>query len=168
MTTCPEKSPKEGQTVPTVHLAKILTWLHYMYKMNKNSHRAEWYLSHIHEKWESHQATRFQVKCPFRLAIPKDSLPIHITYYGFWEISPIPSKLSILKPHRVTTKISLSNGFLARFQKRAFYYLLFFTADHENAKILVRSCTDHCISVKNDKIKTQLACFSKEMLLGKN
>ena len=35
MTTCQEESPKEGQTVPTVHLAKILTWLHYMYKMNK-------------------------------------------------------------------------------------------------------------------------------------
>ena len=34
MTTCPEKFPKEGTSAPNVNVAKILTWVHYMYKMN--------------------------------------------------------------------------------------------------------------------------------------
>ena len=34
MTLCPEKSPKEGMSAPKVNVAKILQWLHYMYKMN--------------------------------------------------------------------------------------------------------------------------------------
>ena len=34
MTMCPEKSPKEGTPAPKVNVAKILQWLHYMYKMN--------------------------------------------------------------------------------------------------------------------------------------
>ena len=34
MTMCPEKSPKEGMTAPKVNVAKILQWLHHMYKMN--------------------------------------------------------------------------------------------------------------------------------------
>ena len=34
MTMCPEKSPKEGTTAPKVNVAKILQWLHHMYKMN--------------------------------------------------------------------------------------------------------------------------------------
>ena len=34
MTMCPEKSPKEGMSAPKVNVAKILQWLHYMYKMN--------------------------------------------------------------------------------------------------------------------------------------
>ena len=34
MTICPQKSPKEGTPVPKVDVAKILTWLHYMCKMN--------------------------------------------------------------------------------------------------------------------------------------
>ena len=34
MTTCPEKSPKEGTPAPKVNVAKILQWLHHMYKIN--------------------------------------------------------------------------------------------------------------------------------------
>ena len=34
MTMCPEKSPREGMSAPKVNVAKILQWLHYMYKMN--------------------------------------------------------------------------------------------------------------------------------------
>ena len=34
MTMCPEKSPKEGMPAPKVNVAKILQWLHHMYKMN--------------------------------------------------------------------------------------------------------------------------------------
>ena len=34
MTTCPEKSPKEGISAPKMNVAKILTWLHYMYTMH--------------------------------------------------------------------------------------------------------------------------------------
>ena len=34
MTTCPEKSLKEGTPAPTENVTKILTWLYYMYKMH--------------------------------------------------------------------------------------------------------------------------------------
>ena len=34
MTTCPEKSSKEGMSAPKVNVAKILQWLHHMYKIN--------------------------------------------------------------------------------------------------------------------------------------
>ena len=34
MTMCPEKSPKEGMSAPKVNVAKILQWLHHMYKVN--------------------------------------------------------------------------------------------------------------------------------------
>ena len=34
MTMCPEKSPKEGMSAPKVNVAKVLQWLHHMYKVN--------------------------------------------------------------------------------------------------------------------------------------
>ena len=64
--------------------------------------------------------------------------------------------------------MGLSNGFLARFQKRAFQDLMFITGNHKNDLFSVRSSTVHCISMKNDNFKIQLACFSKEMLLWQN
>ena len=33
MTMCPEKSPKEGIPAPKVNVAKLLQWLHHMYKI---------------------------------------------------------------------------------------------------------------------------------------
>ena len=77
-------------------------------------------------------------------------------------------KMTILKTYRVATQMILFHGFLAIFQKRAFQHLLFLSGNHENDSFAVRSSTVHCISVKNDNFKTQLACFSKEMLPRQN
>ena len=53
MTMCPEKSPKEGMPAPKVNVAKILQWLHHMYKMNNHSHPNEWISTYNDEKWKS-------------------------------------------------------------------------------------------------------------------